>query len=117
MKTLSKPLADRFKNFVMSHPEHRRSVLRVADVAHRMEIGITRRAEGREGKAFIGSMTEEKSVELASKIASEGFVFAVGAGGPLGGVWFSAARRGRASHPAAWQRAARCTPLRQGGLL
>jgi hypothetical protein len=46
-------------------------------VAHRVEVGITRRAEGKEGPAFIGVMTEEKSVELASKIASEGFVFAV----------------------------------------
>ncbi len=42
-------------------------------------MGISRRAEGKEGPAFIGSMTEEKSVELASKIASEGFLFGVGA--------------------------------------
>lgn len=79
MKTLSKPLADRFKTWVMSHPEYRVRVLRAAEVAHRIEVGITRRAEGKEGAAFIGAMTEEKSVELASKIASEGFVFAVGA--------------------------------------
>jgi hypothetical protein len=46
-------------------------------MAHRFEVGITRRAEGKEGRAFIGAMTEEKSVELASKIASEGFVFMV----------------------------------------
>jgi len=129
MKTLSKPLADRFKTWVMSHPQHRQTILRVANVraergahgsphvnsaaclncfaavhsllptplnpqppptpksptadkkqvAHRMEVGITRKAEGKEGPAFIGSMTEEKSVELASKIASEAFLFAVGA--------------------------------------
>lgn len=46
-------------------------------VMHRWEVYITRGAEGRSGKAFVGAMTEEKSVELASKIASEGFVFAV----------------------------------------
>lgn len=79
MKTLSKPLAERFRVWVMSHPEHRRTVLRMAESAHRMEVGISRRAEGKEGPAFIGAMTEEKSVELASKIASEGFVFAIGA--------------------------------------
>ncbi|KAI8475921.1 MAG: optic atrophy 3 protein-domain-containing protein [Monoraphidium minutum] len=79
MKTLSKPLADRFKTWVMSHPQHRQNVLRMAEYAHRMEIGITRRAEGKEGRAFIGVMTEEKSVELASKIASEGFLFSIGA--------------------------------------
>lgn len=38
---------------------------------------VTRKAEGRTGKAFIGNMTEEKSVELASKIASESFLFVV----------------------------------------
>lgn len=32
MKTLSKPLADRFKTWVMSHPQYRRNVLKVAEV-------------------------------------------------------------------------------------
>jgi hypothetical protein len=72
-------LADRFKTWVMSHPQHRRSVMRLAEAAHRFEIGVTRRAEGKEGSAFIGAMTEERSVELASKLVSEGFVFAFGA--------------------------------------
>ena len=46
---------------------------------------MTRRAEGKEGPAFIGDMTEEKSVELASKIASEAFVFGVRV--PAGRRW------------------------------
>jgi hypothetical protein len=45
---------------------------------HGFEVMVTRKAEGKEGRAFIGAMTEEKSVELASKIASESFLFAVG---------------------------------------
>lgn len=56
---------------------------------HRWEVYITRGAEGKTGKAFVGNMTEEKSVELASKIASEGFVFAVrprGGAGWQGGL-------------------------------
>lgn len=48
---------------------------------HKFEVMVTRKAEGREGRAFIGAMTEEKSVELASKIASESFLFAVGGSG------------------------------------
>lgn len=44
---------------------------------HKFEVMVTRKAEGREGRAFIGNMTEEKSVELASKLASESFLFAV----------------------------------------
>lgn len=46
-------------------------------VMHRWEVFITRSAEGKSGKAFIGAMTEDKSIELASKLASEGFVFGV----------------------------------------
>ncbi len=44
---------------------------------HRLEILITRGAEGRTGKVFVAEMTEEKSLELASKLVSEGFVFFV----------------------------------------
>ncbi len=44
---------------------------------HRMEVWINRRADGKTGRAFVGDLTEEKSVEMASKLASEGFVFAV----------------------------------------
>lgn len=78
LKTLAKPLGDRFKNWVMTHPQYRQAVLRTAQRIHGFEVMVTRKAEGKEGKAFIGSMTEEKSVELASKIASESFLFAVG---------------------------------------
>ena len=44
---------------------------------HRMEVGITRGAEGKTGRAFVANMTEEKAVELASKVASEGFIYGV----------------------------------------
>ena len=38
MKTLSKPLADRFKTWVMSHPQYRRNVLRVAEVRRPLAV-------------------------------------------------------------------------------
>lgn len=41
-------------------------------------MNISRRADEKQGKAFIGAMTDEASVELASKIVSESFVFVVG---------------------------------------
>jgi len=44
---------------------------------HRIEIWISRSADGKTGKAFVGDLTEEKSIEMASKLASEGFVFGV----------------------------------------
>jgi hypothetical protein len=80
LKTLAKPLADRFKGYVMTHPRGREAALALAQRLHRVEVTVARRADGKEGKAFIGEMTEERGVELASKLASEGFVFAVGAG-------------------------------------
>jgi hypothetical protein len=43
----------------------------------KLEVLITRSADGKTGRAFVGSMTEEKSIEMASKLASEGFVFTV----------------------------------------
>eukprot|EP00879_Flechtneria_rotunda_P011126 GHRR01011623.1.p2 GENE.GHRR01011623.1~~GHRR01011623.1.p2 ORF type:complete len:129 (+),score=31.06 GHRR01011623.1:696-1082(+) len=45
---------------------------------HGFEVMVTRKAEGKTGKAFVGNMTEEKAVELASRIASESFLFMVG---------------------------------------
>lgn len=80
LKTLAKPLADRFKGYVMTHPKGRQAALSLAQRLHRVEVTVARRADGKEGRAFIGEMTEERGVELASKLASEGFVFAVGAG-------------------------------------
>lgn len=44
---------------------------------HRTEVRISRGAEGKEGKAFVGSMTDERALEMASKVVSEGFVFVV----------------------------------------
>ena len=44
---------------------------------HAIEIAISRGAEGKTGKAFIGTMTEEKALESAGKIASEGFILSV----------------------------------------
>ena len=44
---------------------------------HRLEVFITRGSEGKTSKVFVAEMTEEKSIELAQKVASEGFVFVV----------------------------------------
>lgn len=78
LKTLAKPLGDRFQRWVMSHPTARTPVIAMARRLHRAEVYITRGAEGKTGKAFVGDLTEDKALQLASKIASEGFVFTVG---------------------------------------
>jgi hypothetical protein len=36
LKTLAKPLGDRFKNWVMMHPQYRQNVLRAAQVGKRL---------------------------------------------------------------------------------
>eukprot|EP00887_Chlorella_sp_A99_P003483 scaffold7.g3483.t1 len=80
LKTISKPLALRFEKLVMDHPVARRQVINIAQWLHRMEVALTRGAEGRTGRVFVADMTEEHAVHLASKVASEGFVYAVGIG-------------------------------------
>jgi hypothetical protein len=45
---------------------------------HRFEVSISRGAEGKTGKAFVGDITEDKAVQLASKFVSEGFLYGVG---------------------------------------
>lgn len=44
---------------------------------HRWDVSLTRSAEGKSGKVFVGDMSEEKAVQLASKVVSEGFVYGV----------------------------------------
>ena len=76
LKTVSKPLATRFEQYVMGHPKLRTKVIAAANFLHGLEVSITRGAEGKTGKVFVGSMSEENAMQMASKVASEGFVFA-----------------------------------------
>ncbi|KAK9823257.1 hypothetical protein WJX72_001401 [[Myrmecia] bisecta] len=80
IKTVAKPLAGRFQSYALSHGRFRDGVIALARRIHRMEVAINRGAEGKQGKAFVGDLTEDKALELASKVVSEGFIFAVGVG-------------------------------------
>jgi hypothetical protein len=75
LKTVSKPLASRFEQYVMGHPVLRSQVISAAQWLHGLEVSITRGAEGKTGKVFVGSMSEEKAVQMASKVASEVFIY------------------------------------------
>jgi hypothetical protein len=75
LKTVSKPLATKFEQYVMGHPTLRAKVIAAANVLHGLEVSITRGAEGKTGKVFVGSMSEEKAVQMASKVASEFFIY------------------------------------------
>ena len=44
---------------------------------HRVDVGISRGAEGKGGRVFVADMVEDKAVELASKVVSEGFLYSV----------------------------------------
>lgn len=44
---------------------------------HKAEVTITRMSEGKTNKLFVGSMSDDRALELASKIVSEGFIFSV----------------------------------------
>lgn len=78
IRTAAKPLAGRFQAWVLDHPTLRPAVINLAQKMHKIEVGISRAAEGKVGKFFVGNMSDERALELASKVASEGFVFGVG---------------------------------------
>lgn len=78
LKTAAKPLAKQFEKLVMSHPVMRKQVIGVAQRLHRLDVGINRGAEGKGGRVFVADMTEDKAVELASKVVSEGFLYGMG---------------------------------------
>ncbi|KAI3434916.1 hypothetical protein D9Q98_002970 [Chlorella vulgaris] len=78
LKTAAKPLASRFEKLVLNHPVWRARVIEMAQLVHKMEVKITRGAEGRTGKAFVADMTEERALDLASKFVSEGFLYGMG---------------------------------------
>ncbi len=105
IRTVAKPLAGRFQAWVLDHPTLRPAVVNLAQVRpgyqgtckpsaahattcssmpdfclqkmHKIEVGISRAAEGKVGKFFVGNMSDERALELASKVVSEGFVFGV----------------------------------------
>ena len=44
---------------------------------HKMETRVTRHAEGKTGKVFVGELSDENALDLAGKIVSEAFVYTV----------------------------------------
>ena len=46
-------------------------------VLHRMQVAVDRGAEGKVGKVFVANISEEKAMELAGRVVSEGFVWTV----------------------------------------
>ena len=59
----------------MGHQTLRTKVIAAANFLHGLEVRITRGAEGKTGKVFVGAMSEEKAVQMASKVASEIFIY------------------------------------------
>lgn len=79
IKQAAKPVANRVKAFVLTHPAWRQRALDFARVVHKWEVwaASTARSDGR--KVVIGEMMDDKAIELASSIVSETVVFSVGA--------------------------------------
>ena len=81
VKVVAKPLANSFQRAVLANPGARRRMIDLAQLLHRMDVWLTRGAEGKEGnKYFVGKLKDEDAMKLASKFASEGFIYAVGTG-------------------------------------
>ena len=54
-----------------------RSWLCCTQAVHKMETRVTRHAEGKTGKVFVGELSDENALDLAGKIVSEAFVYTV----------------------------------------
>ena len=55
----------------------RNAPARTAQYLHRLDVRVTRGAEGKSGRVFVGDMSEDNAVQLASKAVSEGFIYGV----------------------------------------
>lgn len=77
LRTAAKPLALRFQQFVLTHPTLRPRVVKLAQAVHKFETRVTRHAEGKTGKVFVGELSDENALDLAGKIVSEAFVYTV----------------------------------------
>ena len=48
-----------------------------AQAVHRFETRVTRSAEGKTGRVFVGDLSDENAMDLAGKLVSEFFVYTV----------------------------------------
>lgn len=53
-------------------------MLSALQALHRLEVRVNRGAEGKSEKVFVGSLSEERAMDLAGKVVSEAFVWGVG---------------------------------------
>uniref|UniRef100_A0A7S2YX96 OPA3-like protein n=1 Tax=Chloropicon laureae TaxID=464258 RepID=A0A7S2YX96_9CHLO len=80
VKTASKPLANSFQAYMLSHPVVRTRAIEAAQYLHRWNVGLTRASEDKEGRAFVARLNEEQALKLASKFVSEAFIYATAGG-------------------------------------
>ncbi len=80
VKTASKPLANSFQAYMLSHPGVRTRAIEAAQYLHRWNVKLTRASEDKEGRAFVARLNEEQALKLASKFVSEAFLYATAGG-------------------------------------
>lgn len=82
IKTASKPLANSFQAFVLGHPAFRQRAIDGAQQVNYWNARLTRAVseDASEGKVFVGKLSDDKALKLASKFLSESFLYAVGGG-------------------------------------
>lgn len=79
VKQLSKPVATRISAYAMTHPVSRARLIAFAQMTQRVEVAMQRSAEGKEGKAFVGRLTDEMAIKRASSLVAEGTVYGIAA--------------------------------------
>jgi len=80
LKTLSKPIASRIRRYVMNHPDWSRRLIQFAQWTQRLEVAMQRSTDDKEGKAFVGRLTDEAAITRASNLVSEITLFGIATG-------------------------------------
>merc|ERR1711977_282548 len=80
VKTASKPLANQFQAYMLSHPFVRGKAIEGAQVLHKWNVSLSRASQDKKGKAFVGKLSDEKAMGIASKFLSETFIYVVAGG-------------------------------------
>ena len=78
-RQLAKPVSQILLRYTLNHPEARARCITVGQLLNRVNVSITRLAEGTKGSRQILDLSEEKALDAGATFLGEVFIFSIGA--------------------------------------
>ena len=78
-RQLAKPVSQILLRYTLNHPEARARTISVGQILNRVNVTITRLAEGNRGSKQVLDLSEEKALDAGAVFLGEVFIFGVGA--------------------------------------